>query len=105
MHRGRGRPSPRRLASTITAQIDTLLYTRDKDFNDCHATEKLRVVEGLRVSRELVRRRRRALVSVIFMVDRTKPTLIQGFIVVAVNNVLLSNRLLAAHSARAFSDE
>jgi hypothetical protein len=43
------------LASTIAAQIDTLLQTRYKDFNDCHATEKLRV------SRELVRRRRRAL--------------------------------------------
>src|SRR4029077_14049461 len=53
--------SPRRLASTITAQIDTLLHTRYKDFNDCHATEKLREVEGLRVSRELVRLRRRAL--------------------------------------------
>ena len=61
LHRGRGRPSPRRLAATITAQIDTLLQTRYKDFNDCHATEKLREVEGLRVSRELVRRRRRAL--------------------------------------------
>ena len=60
LHRGRGRPSPRRLASTITAQID-ILHTRYKDFNDCHATEKLREVEGLRVSRELVRRRRRAL--------------------------------------------
>ena len=61
LHRGRGRPSTRRLAATITAQIDTLLQTRYKDFNDCHATEKLREVEGLRVSRELVRRRRRAL--------------------------------------------
>jgi hypothetical protein len=45
----------------VTAQIDALLQTRYKDFNDCHATEKLREVEGLRVSRELVRRRRRAL--------------------------------------------
>jgi transposase len=61
LHRGRGQPSTRRLASTIAAQIDTLLQTRYKDFNDCHATEKLREVEGLRVSRELVRRRRRAL--------------------------------------------
>ena len=38
-----------------------MLQTRYKDFNDCHATEKLREVEGLRVSREPVRRRRRAL--------------------------------------------
>src|SRR5712691_12755411 len=47
LHRGRGRPSTRRLASTITAQIDTLLKTRYKYFNDCHASEKLREVEGL----------------------------------------------------------
>ena len=60
-HRSRGRPSPRRLPAPLTAQIDALLQTRYKDFNDCHATEKLREVEGLRVSRELVRRRRRAL--------------------------------------------
>ena len=60
-HRSRGRPSPRRLPKTVTAQIDALLQTRYKDFNDCHATEKLREVEGLRISRELVRRRRRAL--------------------------------------------
>jgi hypothetical protein len=45
----------------LIAQIDALLQTRYKDFNDCHATEKLREVEGLRVSRESVRRRRRAL--------------------------------------------
>src|SRR6185295_18374179 len=51
-HRSRGRPSPRRLPKTVTAQIDALLQTRYKDFNDCHATEKLREVEGLRVSRE-----------------------------------------------------
>jgi transposase len=61
LHRGRGRPSTRRLVAAITAQIDTLLQTRYNDFNDCHATEKLREVEGPRVSRELVRRRRRAL--------------------------------------------
>jgi transposase len=60
-HRSRGRPSPRRLPETVTGQIDTLLQTRYMDFNDCHATEKLREVEGLHVSRELVRRRRRAL--------------------------------------------
>jgi hypothetical protein len=59
--RSRGRPSTRRLAVTVTAQIDALLQTRYKDFNDSHATEKLREVDGLRVSRELVRRRRRAL--------------------------------------------
>ena len=51
-HRSRGRPSPRRLPAPLIAQIDALLQTRYKDFNDCHATEKLREVEGLRVSRE-----------------------------------------------------
>jgi transposase len=61
LHRSRGRPARRHLAAPVLAQIDTLLYTRYKDFNDCHATEKLREVEGLRVSRESVRQRRRAL--------------------------------------------
>ena len=45
-HRSRGRASPRRLPTTVTAQIDALLQTRYKDFNDCHATEKLREVEA-----------------------------------------------------------
>src|SRR6266436_5787577 len=61
LHRSRGRPAPPRLAGSVRAQIDALLQTRYKDFNDCHATEKLREVEGLRVSRESVRQRRRAL--------------------------------------------
>ena len=38
-----------------------LLQTTYLDVNDCHATEKLREVEGLRVSRASVRRIRRAL--------------------------------------------
>ena len=61
LHRSRGRPAPRRLAAPVIAQIDALLQTRYKAFNDGHATEKLREVEGLRVSRESVRQRRRAL--------------------------------------------
>jgi hypothetical protein len=61
LHRSRGRPATPRLAGSVRAQIDTLLLTRYQDFNDCHATEKLREVEGLRVSRESVRLRRRAL--------------------------------------------
>jgi transposase len=61
LHRSRGRPAAPRLARGVRAQIDALLLTRYKDFNDCHATEKLREVEGLRVSRESVRQRRRAL--------------------------------------------
>jgi hypothetical protein len=60
LHRSRGRLAPRRLAAPVIAQIDTLLQTRDKDFNDCHATEKLREVERLRVRRDSVSQRRRA---------------------------------------------
>ena len=60
VHRSRGRPSARRLAAALATRVDQLLLTRYKDFNDCHATEKLREVEGLDVSRASVRRRRRA---------------------------------------------
>lgn len=60
-HHSRGRPSARRLAPKIRARVTTLLQTTYKDFNDCHATEKLQEVEGLPLSRESVRRLRRAL--------------------------------------------
>ena len=36
----------------------TLLTTTYRDFNDCHATEKLQEVEGLALSRATVRRLR-----------------------------------------------
>jgi len=61
LHRSRGRPATPRLASGVRTQIDALLQTRYQGFNDCHATEKLREEEGLGVSRETVRQRRRAL--------------------------------------------
>ena len=38
-----------------------LIQTTYREFNDCHCTEKLREVEGLPVSRDTVRRLRRAL--------------------------------------------
>ena len=60
-HRLRGRASPRRLPADIRARVATLLQTTYVDVNDCHATEKLREVEGLLVSRASVRRIRRAL--------------------------------------------
>jgi hypothetical protein len=60
-HRLRGRPSPRRLPADVRARVAALLQTTYLDVNDCHATEKLREVEGLRVSRASVRRIRRAL--------------------------------------------
>jgi len=60
-HRLRGRPSPRRLPADVRARVATLLQTTYYDVNDCHATEKLREVEGLLISRASVRRIRRAL--------------------------------------------
>ena len=60
-HRLRGRPSPRRLPADVRARVAALLQTTYLDVNDCHATEKLREVEGLLVSRASVRRIRRAL--------------------------------------------
>jgi transposase len=61
LHRGRGRASPRRVPADIQRRVDTLLQTRYRDVNDCHASEKLCEVEGLAVSRAWVQRRRRAL--------------------------------------------
>jgi hypothetical protein len=60
-HRLRGRPSPRRLPAEVRERVAALLQTTYRDVNDCQATEKLREVEGLLVSRASVRRIRRAL--------------------------------------------
>ena len=61
IHRRRGQPSGRGLAGDLRARIVALLQTTYRDFNDCHATEKLHAVEGVAVSRSTVRRLRRAL--------------------------------------------
>jgi transposase len=61
LHRGRGRPSPRRLPADVRARVAELLRTTYLGLNDCHLTEKLREVENLLVSRASVRRIRRAL--------------------------------------------
>lgn len=61
LHRGRGRSSPRRLVPRLRQQVARLLTTTYRDFNDCHATEKLQEVEGLAISRATVRRLRQAL--------------------------------------------
>jgi transposase len=61
LHRSRGRPSPRRLAARLRQRVAMLLTTTYRDFNDCHATEKLQAVEGLALSRPTVRRLRQAL--------------------------------------------
>jgi transposase len=60
-HRGRGRPSHRRLAAAVCARVQALLQERYAGFNDTHLTEKLRELHGLTISRESVRRLRRAL--------------------------------------------
>src|SRR5260370_5644583 len=61
LHRGGGRPWPRRVAARLRQGVATLLATTYRDFNDCHATEKLQEVEGLAISRPTVRRLRQAL--------------------------------------------
>ncbi len=61
LHRLRGRPSPRRMLAEVRARAAELLQGPYAGLNDCHATEKLREVAGIPVSRELVRRLRRAL--------------------------------------------
>jgi transposase len=59
VHRLRGRPSPRLLDVEVRDRVLELSQTTYRDFNDCHATEKLRELEGLAVSRSTVRRLRR----------------------------------------------
>lgn len=61
VHGLRGRPSPRALAVELRDRVRELVQATYQNFNDCHATEKLREVEGLPVSRSTVRRLRRAL--------------------------------------------
>ena len=58
VHGNRGQPSPRRRSAQERARIVELLVGKYLGFNDCHLTEKLRQVEKLTLSRELVRRLR-----------------------------------------------
>jgi len=60
-HRGRGRLSHRRLPASKTVAVQALLTGLYQGFNDTHVTEKLLEVEKLTISRESVRRLRRAL--------------------------------------------
>ena len=60
VHRRRGQPSGRGLDVERRDRIIELVQTTYRDFNDCHATEKLRALEGLPISRSTVRRLRRA---------------------------------------------
>jgi transposase len=58
VHRGRGRPSPRRLDAARRSEILALMREVYTDLNDVHVTEKLQEVHGLTVCRETVRRLR-----------------------------------------------
>jgi hypothetical protein len=58
VHGNRGQPSPRRLPAEERARIVELMVGKYVGFNDCHLTEKLRKLEKLTLSRELVRRLR-----------------------------------------------
>ena len=60
-HQGRGRPSQRRLPAAVAVRVQALLRERYSGFNDTHFTEKLREEHGVVISRESVRRLRRAL--------------------------------------------
>lgn len=57
-HGNRGRPSPRRLPARERKRVLRLMVEKYAGFNDCHLTEKLKTVEKLKLSRELVRRLR-----------------------------------------------
>ena len=61
VHCSRGRPSARRLLARLRDKVVRLMTTIYVGFNDAHLTEKLNEEHGLRVSRESVRRLRRAL--------------------------------------------
>ena len=56
-HRGRGRPSPRRLAAGVRDMVLKLRTAVYRGFNDTHLTEKPREVHGVAIGRETVRRR------------------------------------------------
>jgi transposase len=60
VHGNRGRPSARALHPELSQRIIELSKTTYTTFNDTHVTEKLNEVEGITVSRDTVRRLRRA---------------------------------------------
>ena len=55
LHGDRGRSSPRRLSGEDRERIVERINTRSVGLDDCHLTEKLRELEGLRVCRATVR--------------------------------------------------
>lgn len=60
IHGNRGRPSPRALNGELATRIIELSRETYANLNDTHCTEKLTEIEGITVSRDTVRRLRRA---------------------------------------------
>jgi len=60
VHGNRGRPSARALNRELATRIIALSQKTYSAFNDTHFTEKLTEIEGITVSRDTVRRLRRA---------------------------------------------
>jgi len=60
VHGNRGRPSPKALSSELAERILKLSVSTYTNFNDTHFTEKLTEREAITVSRDTVRRLRRA---------------------------------------------
>jgi transposase len=60
VHGSRGRPSPKALSCELAQRIIVLSREKYANFNDTHFTEKLNEMEGITVSRDTVRRLRRA---------------------------------------------
>lgn len=60
IHGNRGRPAPNAVKQAVKERIVELSEGPYANFNDTHFTEKLNEAEGIRVSRETVRRFRRA---------------------------------------------
>jgi transposase len=51
LHRGRGRPSWRRIPESLRSRVARLLQGRYAGFNDCHLAEVLREREHIAISR------------------------------------------------------
>lgn len=60
IHRNRGRPAPNRLDEALRQKVLALSAQRYAAFNDAHFTEELAAREQIHLSRETVRRLRRA---------------------------------------------
>jgi transposase len=77
-HASRGRPSPRRLPEPVRRQILVLARGSYVGFNDHHLCEKLCEVEGFSLSRETLRRLRRAREGEMLQIDGSPHDWLEG---------------------------